>query len=128
MPLLIALIFFFFMCFLMVIFLGKSKAPSAVETTEAFCDALIRNDKNTLKAISNLESIPAEVVEALGFFKDEYPKPGKKYEFSNVRERDSVDASYYQIDLATKDGKIVKFELVKSINRWVVRNVGMAND
>ena len=128
MALLLTLVIFFILCILMVVFLAKSKAPDAVETAEAFCDALIRNDKNTLKAISNLDSIPAPVVEALGFFKEEHPKPGKKYNFINIKERDSNDASYFDLDLVTKDGKVVTFELVKSINRWVVRSVGMVDD
>lgn len=112
----------------MIYFLAKSKAPDAIETTEAFCDALIRNDKNTLKAITNLETIPANVIKAMVPFKDNHLKPGKKYDFVNIAERDSNDASYFRLDLLTKDDKLIKFELVKSINRWVIRSVGIEDE
>ena len=128
MPLLIALLIFAVMCVLMIVFMSKSSAPSPIDTAEAFCDAIIRNDKKTLEAISIVKSIPAKVIEV--FQSKEYAnrQVGQRYDFKIIEDNVSNDSWYYVIELKLSEtNSKIEIKLAKSINRWVISNISLVS-
>ena len=112
----------------MIVFMSKSSAPSTIDTAEAFCDAIIRNDKKTLEAISIVKSIPAKVIEV--FQSKEYAnrQVGQRYDFKIIEDNVSNDSWYYVIELKLSEtNSKIEIKLAKSINRWVISNISLVS-
>lgn len=124
MALLIPLVIFLVMCILMIVFMGKSQAPGPVDTAEAFIDALLRNDKKTLESISNLKTIPADVIKNVKAIEKAHKTVATNYNMRTIKDTVNNDTSFYTLELRIEENNTnIEIQLVKNLNRWIISNV-----
>lgn len=108
----------------MVIFMSKSSAPGPIDTAEAFLDAILRNDKKTLEAISNIKSIPANLINKLKENKGHHNTIGQKYDLYIKEDKVTNDSSLFTLELILPESKsIIEIKLIKNLNRWIISNI-----
>ena len=128
MALLIPLVIFFIMCILLVVFMAKSQPPGPVDTAEAFCDAVIRDDKTTLEALSSIKVVRTDVIKLLKSQTD-ISLVGKKYNIEILEDMVSNDSTFVLLEISFIDQKVkIDMQLTKTINRWVVSMIRTKNE
>lgn len=119
MSLLVALVVFLVLCIVMIAALAKSSPPTAIDTVEALCDAVIRGDVRTQKDLMTLRAVPDLVQASLGEMEDVHKDVAVSYNASVVETWDDAHASYETVRIPAADGDII-FTCRTAAMQWTI--------
>jgi|GEM_PF-5037080 len=123
MQLLLPLAIFFVLCVAMIVLVAKFKAPSASETVEALCDAILRRDKRTQSDLISFENVPPQVFEALNHIKNEHQEQAASFRTKVLKKWDSENASFEQIQVPCGENMNLIFESRATLNQWIITSI-----
>ncbi len=126
MQLLLPLAIFLVLCVAMVVLVAKFKAPSALETTEALCDAILRGDVKTQKDLISFPQIPNQVLDSLNEVKTEHLEPATSYRSKVIKKWDSENATYEQIQVPCGEAKSLIFDCRATHSQWIITSIKLA--
>ena len=123
MQLLIPLVFFLILCVAMIVLAAKFKAPSATETVEALCDAILRGDSRTQGDLTSFSQMPEQVLETLKQIKDEHTEQAASYKSKILKKWDSENATFEQIQVPCGKEKGLIFDVRATLNQWMIISI-----
>lgn len=105
----------------MIYALVRTHPPTAIDTVEALCDAILRNDVTTQKTLMSMESVPSPISGALGEMKDKHQEVAMSYSSSITKEWDDNNASFARVCVPRESlGKAVCFTCRYVVNQWTI--------
>lgn len=111
----------------MIGILYNTKPPSASETAEAFCDAVMRNDKKTQKLLTTFEKIPTSIAKAIGELSQEHKEIAKNYNVRILKEYDDENFEYQIVALTAQNQTDEIFFTCQFVaNQWVIIKIKIA--
>jgi len=106
---------------MMVVVLAHTPNPTAIDTVEALCDAIIREDVKTQRSLMALDSTPLPIVKALNLIRNQHREIARDYDAKAIKEWDDNAASYVLVSVPLlKPDESLLFKCKKSVNQWSI--------
>ena len=105
----------------MIAVLARTYPPTAIDTIEALCDAIARDDHTTEKTMITMSSIDKYVRHALKTLNEIPREVGTSYNAQIIREWDESNASFaiVSIPLPEKEESL-RFTCRFVVNQWTI--------
>ena len=121
MILLIPLAIFLVLCLVMVGTMVHTRPPSAIDTVEALCDAVIRHDIVTQRTLMSMNAISTTVAHAIGTLCDDHDETAMSYNAQVVEQWDDANSSYALVSVPLPtDNEHVRFTCQYTVNQWTI--------
>lgn len=121
MPLLIPLVLFLFLSIMLLAVLANTKPPTASDTVEALCDAILRHDVVTQRSLMTMDTVSTTVRHALGVLSDEHSEVAHTFHPTVLKEWDDADASYALVSVPLDTpNEFVRFTCRYVVNQWTI--------
>jgi hypothetical protein len=105
----------------MLVTLAHTEPPSAQDTVEAYCDAILRNDVTTQNCLTTNLQINSTIKRAIGLLKEEHEEVAMTYCTEITKTWDDSTSSYSDVyvPLPKKD-EGVTFTCRNIVNQWSI--------
>ncbi len=121
MPLLVPLIIFLILSVVLLAALANTKPPTSIDTVEALCDAILRNDVVTQRTLMTLDTISTTVHHALGSIADQHEEIARTYHAKIIKEWDDTNASYALVGVPLDaPDESLRFTCRYIVNQWTI--------
>jgi len=107
----------------MIILVAKYKAPSAKETVDALCDAILRSDIRTQQDLISFEEIPDKVRHILNEIKSKHLEQASSYNSVVIKKWDTENTTYEQIQVECGEGNALVFDCRSALNQWIITSI-----
>ena len=112
----------------MIVLLAQTHPPTAIDTTEALCDAILRNDVQTQNSLMTMDSIPTTMVRALGALKNDHLETATSYNAKIIKEWDDPDASFVIVAVPLEsDDESLNFTCRYVVNQWTIVSIQLSS-
>jgi hypothetical protein len=124
-PLLVPLTIFLVLAITMIVVFTKTPVPTATETVEALCDAILRDDKKTQDDLMTSKSASTMAMHALSAVKDEHREVGASYHCRIVKAWDDADSSFETIAVPVSSDESILFTCRFVVNQWTITSISL---
>lgn len=108
----------------MVVVLARTKPPTQIDTVEALCDAIIRQDEQTQVALMGGKKDISQVTKALEAIAGDHKEIATSYNSKVIKEYDDANASYSIVEVPLNgDDNSIYFTCCLITNQWSVLSV-----
>lgn len=113
---------------MLIILLAKTKPPTAQDTVEAFCDAILKDDKNTYNSLATFVDVPTEVREAINAMSEKHDEIAMSWDTKILKSWDDSEASYelVEVPLLTSE-RSLKFKCQFVVNQWAITSIELSS-
>ena len=105
----------------MIAVLARTYPPTAIDTVEALCDAIARDDHTTEKTMITMSSIDQDVRQALKTLCELPREIGTSYNAQIIRQWDDSNASFAIVEIPLPENEeSLRFTCRFVVNQWTI--------